>query len=92
MKILSHLMKRVQGYRLLIVNTDLGQLTISYEQRLLDEFGLVFCGPGTSAFLPPYEIPSDRHIGRDGWTATGFTDNPEVVALYRQYFRSEGGS
>lgn len=85
-------MKRVQGYRILLINTDLGQLNIGYEQKLLDEFGLIFCGAMASEFLPPFEVPTDQSIGRDGWTATGFTDNPEVLALYRKYFLNEEGT
>lgn len=89
MKILSHRTYLNMNRLLLEVVTDLGRFTINNEQRLFDEFGLVFCGSESQEILPPVDIPSDPSIGRDGWTATGFTDDPAIVALYIATFRPD---
>lgn len=85
----SHKVEMVQGYRILSIVTDLGRFIIPAEQRLFDEFGLVFCGPSAEEVLPEVEIPGDRALGRMGWTARGFTDDPGIVGLYEATFRQE---
>ncbi len=85
----SHKVDLVQGYRNLSVETDLGRFIIPADQRLFDEFGLVFCGPSAEEVLPAVEIPDDRARGRMGWTARGFTDDPGIVSLYLATFRQD---
>ena len=89
MKIITYRVVTVQKYRHLEVETDLGRLVIPNEQKLLDEFGLLFCGPAAESFLPPVEIPSDRSLGRDGYTAYGCTDDAEIIGLFRKFRNQE---
>ncbi len=89
MIIRNHKVDLVQGYRILSVVTDLGHFIIPAEQRLFDDFGLVFCGPAAEEVLPAVEIPDDRAAGRMGWTARGFTGDAGIVALYVATFRQE---
>ncbi len=89
MLIYNHRIEFELGYPILMAVTDLGEFIIPAEQRLFDEFGLVYCGPDADEVLPPVEIPTDLSLGRMGWTARGFTDDPGIVALYVATFRQD---
>lgn len=73
-----------RGYPILKVEIEGQPAQIGIEQKLADE-GLIFAGSEFEEVLAPQEIPAKPEIGRQATTLYGFTDDPEVVKLYRLF-------
>jgi hypothetical protein len=78
-----------QGYPMLIVETDEGQLRIGIEQKLAGR-GLIFCGAHMEEVLPPIKLAADPANGQGKLTLRGFTRDAEIVRLYEAFIADDG--
>ena len=75
-----------QGYPLLLAEVDGQEAVIDLEQKAWEKFGLVYLGAEFEDAHPPVVIGPDAEDGRPGpMELWGFTDEPEVVELYRRF-------
>lgn len=77
-----------QGYPILIIETDLGRMWINREQKMWPPYGLIYTGLEDE--LPAIELPDDPTIGRAALTLRGFTDDAEVVELFKKFLDWDG--
>lgn len=78
-----------QGYPLLIVQTDVGEMRIGLEQKFADR-GILFAGPAMAGVLPPIKLAGDRENGQAPLTLQGFTRDKEIGRLLEE-FRAQYG-
>ena len=84
MKILESQVETTQGYPLLVVVTDLGEMRLGLEQKLAEK-GLLFAGPAMAEVLPPIKLLADKANGQGPLTLLGFTRDKDVLRLWREF-------
>lgn len=66
------------------------RLFINQKRTWLEKFGAVFLGSAFEADTK-VEIPADPTDHREAMTLEGFTQDTEVVKLYREFLQKHGG-
>ena len=89
MKIIESRTEVTQGYPLLVVVTDLGELRIGLEQKMTDK-GILFAGMDMADVLPVIKLAADPANGQGPLTLRGFTRDKEVLKLFREFEAEHG--
>lgn len=74
------------------VNGKWARLSFDNKLTVLDEFGLLFLGAefeGDKQYR--HAIPADEADGRGAMVLEGFTDDPEIIAVFREWLDGFNG-
>lgn len=83
MRIIGYQFTQSMGYPILRIDTDLGQMVLHREQKLLAFHGVVYTGLEDE--LPEITVPAIPEIGSRELVLRGFTRDPKVLRIYREF-------
>lgn len=91
MRVTSHRIADVGGYPALILELEPGgraELGHDQQKAAILDAGLVYLGPAFEGLLPPAEYRIPGQPGAPAQVLEGYTADPEIVRLYREYLDS----
>jgi hypothetical protein len=76
------------GWPFLAATVNGVDIRIHWEQKMLDQYGIVFLSAELGRRVPPIELPADPENGRpDPEWIDGCSDDPRIIEAVREFKR-----